>query len=160
MIHPIHFHPFAKKGIDMSILDTIFEKLGLQKPSGVKADLSSTTGPAGGTAADYVERAKAQAASGSVSGIKKEMPMVDVMSKLEQMAKKATPGLNWKQSINDLMMLLGMDHSAAAIKELAVELNCPEAEMNDSFRRNSWTYTALLRKIAENGGNIPPELLK
>jgi hypothetical protein len=63
-------------------------------------------------------------------------------------------------SINDLMALLGLDHSPQAIKDLAVELGCPEKEMGDSYSRNVWTHTELLRKIAENGGNIPADLLK
>ncbi len=57
------------------------------------------------------------------------------------------------------MALLGLDHSPAAIKELAVELGCPESEMGDSYKRNVWTHKALLKKIAENGGNIPQNLL-
>jgi phenylalanyl-tRNA synthetase beta subunit len=67
--------------------------------------------------------------------------------------------LNWKTSINDLMALLGMDHSPEAIKELAVELGCPASELGDSYKRNVWTHQALLKKISENGGNIPQNLL-
>jgi hypothetical protein len=86
------------------------------------------------------------------------MQMVDVVAKLDALAKK-NPILDWKVSINDLMALLGMDHSAAAIKELAVELGCPASELDDSYKRNVWTHKALLKKIAENGGNIPQNLL-
>jgi len=88
-----------------------------------------------------------------------EMPMVDVVSKLNGLAKASPIELDWKVSINDLMVLLGMEHSAAAIKELAVELGCPESELGDSYKRNVWTHKALLKKIAENGGNIPQNLL-
>jgi hypothetical protein len=87
------------------------------------------------------------------------MPMVDVVSKLDSLAKASPIKLNWKLSINDLMALLGMDHSSTAIKELAVELGCPESEMGDSYKRNVWTHKALLKKVAENGGNIPQNLL-
>ena len=90
-----------------------------------------------------------------------EMPMVDVVSHLDYLAKTGPiQGLNWRMSINDLMALLGLDHSPQAIKDLAVELGCPEKEMGDSYSRNVWTHTELLKKIAENGGNIPAELLK
>jgi hypothetical protein len=89
-----------------------------------------------------------------------EMPMVDVVTHLDYLAKTGPiQGLNWRMSINDLMALLGMDHSPQAIKDLAVELGCPEKEMMDSYTRNVWTHQTLLKKIAENGGNIPPELL-
>jgi hypothetical protein len=90
-----------------------------------------------------------------------EMPMVDVVSHLDNLAKtNPVQGLNWKQSIHDLMFLLGLPHSADDIKALAVELGCPEKEMADSYSRNVWTYQTLMKKIAENGGNIPPALLK
>ena len=89
-----------------------------------------------------------------------EMPMVDVMSHLENLAKtNPVQGLNWKTSINDLMFLLGLPHTPQDIKDLAVELGCPEKEMADSYSRNVWTYQALMKKIAENGGNVPQELL-
>jgi hypothetical protein len=90
-----------------------------------------------------------------------EMPMVDVVSHLDYLAKTGPiKGLNWRMSINDLMALLGMDHSPQAIRDLAVELGCPEKEMADSYTRNVWTHKTLMQKIAENGGNIPPELQK
>jgi hypothetical protein len=88
------------------------------------------------------------------------MAMVDVVSHLDALAKKSTiPDLNWKQSIVDLLKLLGLPATGKAIKDLAVELGCPEKEMADSYSRNVWTHKELLRKIAENGGNIPQNLL-
>jgi hypothetical protein len=90
-----------------------------------------------------------------------EMPMVDVVSHLDYLAKTGPiQGLNWRMSINDLMALLGLPHKAQDIKNLAIELGCPEKEMGDSYSRNVWTHQALLKKIAENGGNIPANLLK
>ena len=103
----------------------------------------------------------AEAAAAAAAAVKPaEMAMVDVTSHLDALAKASPIPLNWKVSINDLMALLGLDHSPQAIKDLAVELGCPEKEMADSYSRNVWTHQALLKKIAENGGNIPPELLK
>ena len=87
------------------------------------------------------------------------MAMVDVVSKLDALAKKSPIPLNWKVSIVDLLVVLGIDHSAATIQELAVELGCPASEMGDSARRNIWLHQAVLAKIAENGGNIPASLL-
>ena len=91
------------------------------------------------------------AASGSV-------PMVDVMSKLETMAKGS--GLDWKVSIVDLLKVLGIDSSREARKELAEELGCPPELMGgDSAKMNVWLHKKVLAEIAENGGNIPKELL-
>jgi len=87
----------------------------------------------------------------------KAMSQVDVMSMLEQKAKGT--GLNWKQSIVDLLTLLDIDHSREARNELAKELGCPPEFMSDSAKMNTWLHKTVLRKIAENGGNIPQELL-
>lgn len=88
------------------------------------------------------------------------MEMVDVVSNLDALAKKSKIAeLNWRQSIVDLLKLLGMPATGKAIKDLAVELGCPEKEMADSYSRNVWTHKELLKKIAENGGNIPQNLL-
>ncbi|MDR0775129.1 MAG: DUF3597 domain-containing protein [Azonexus sp.] len=84
---------------------------------------------------------------------------VDVVSKLEGMAAKNPEKLNWKVSIVDLMKLLGLDSSLAARKELAGELGCPAEKMGDSAQMNMWLHKTVLRKLAENGGNIPAELL-
>jgi Domain of unknown function (DUF3597) len=87
------------------------------------------------------------------------MSKVDVMAKLEGMAAKLGTPSNWKTSIADLLFLLGMDHSYAARKELAVELGCPPEYLDDSVKMNTWLHKTVLAKIAENGGNIPAELL-
>lgn len=85
------------------------------------------------------------------------MSRVDVMNLLEQKAKGT--GLNWKQSISDLLFLLEIDNSREARTELAKELNAPQEVMGDSARMNTWLHKEVLRRIAENGGNIPQELL-
>ena len=75
------------------------------------------------------------------------------------MAKASAEKLNWKTSIVDLMKLLGLDSSFAARKELATELGCPAEKMGDSAQMNMWLHKTVLKKLAENGGNIPKELL-
>ncbi len=86
------------------------------------------------------------------------VPMVDVLSKLETMAQGTD--LNWKVSIVDLLKVLGIDSSREARKELAEELGCPPELMGgDSAKMNIWLHKTVLAKIAENGGNIPAELL-
>jgi hypothetical protein len=83
--------------------------------------------------------------------------VVDVVNKLEQLAKGK--GLNWKVSIVDLLTLLEIDSSREARNELAKELGCPPEFMSDSAKMNTWLHKTVLKKIAENGGNIPKELL-
>jgi len=88
-----------------------------------------------------------------------EIPLVDVMARLEELANANPQKLNWKTSIVDLLKLLGIDSSFSARKELAIELGCPEEKMKDSAQMNMWLHKTVLKKIAENGGNIPKELL-
>ena len=87
------------------------------------------------------------------------MEMVDVVSKLEKLAAANPQKLNWKTSIVDLLKLLDIDSSLTSRKELATELGCPAAKMADSAEMNMWLHKAVLRKIAENGGNVPASLL-
>ncbi|MER2539863.1 MAG: DUF3597 domain-containing protein [Azonexus sp.] len=84
---------------------------------------------------------------------------VDVLAKLEALAGAHAEKLNWKVSIVDLMKLLGLDSSLAARKELAGELACPADKMADSAQMNMWLHKTVLQKLAENGGNIPADLL-
>jgi hypothetical protein len=87
------------------------------------------------------------------------IPVIDVVAQLEKLAAANPQKLNWKVSIVDLMKLLGLDSSFAARKELAVELGCPPEKMGDSAQMNMWLHKTVLQKIADNGGNIPKELL-
>ena len=84
---------------------------------------------------------------------------VDVTAVLESKAAKHPEKLNWKVSIVDLLKLLGLDRSLTARKELATELGCPADKMADSAQMNMWLHKAVLQKLADNGGNVPPELL-
>lgn len=84
---------------------------------------------------------------------------VDVVAKLTQLAAAHAEKLNWKVSIVDLLKLLGLDSSLASRKELATELGCPAEKMGDSAQMNMWLHKTVLRKLAENGGNIPADLL-
>jgi hypothetical protein len=85
------------------------------------------------------------------------MEMVDVLSKLETMAKGTN--LDWKVSIVDLLKVLGLESSLEARKELATELGCPADVMKDNVKMNVLLHKTVLAEIAKNGGNIPKELL-
>jgi hypothetical protein len=85
--------------------------------------------------------------------------VVDVVAQLEQWAAANPQKLNWRTSIVDLLKLLELDSSFGARKELATELGCPDKLMHDSAQMNMWLHKTVLQKIADNGGNIPNELL-
>jgi hypothetical protein len=83
---------------------------------------------------------------------------VDVTAILDGLAAKSPEKLDWKQSIVDLMKLVGMDSSLSARKELAKELNY-SGDTNDSAAMNIWLHKQVIQKIAENGGKVPQNLL-
>jgi hypothetical protein len=86
-------------------------------------------------------------------------PVVDVAAVLNELAAKNPEKLDWKRSIVDLMKLVGMDSSLAARKELATDLHYT-GDQNDSASMNIWLHKEVLMKLSENGGKVPPELLK
>jgi len=84
---------------------------------------------------------------------------VDVAALLEGLAAANPQKLNWRTSIVDLLKLLRLDSGLAVRKDLAAELGCPAELMGDSAAMNTWLHKTVLRKLAENGGQIPRELL-
>lgn len=142
----------------MNIFHTILQKLGLEKHAEDKPDMHVTAGAHVGTPQSAVTTPSVPGKAVSAPAHVAEIPMIDVMSKLEDMAR-AHPGLNWRVSIADLLQLLGMDNSYEARRALAVELGCPSDMMSDSARMNVWLHKTVLQKIAENGGNVPASLL-
>ena len=56
------------------------------------------------------------------------------------------------------LKLVGMDSGLSARKQLATELHYSGDE-NDSAAMNVWLRKDVIKKLAENGGNLPQELL-
>jgi hypothetical protein len=142
----------------MSLFNSILEKLGVKKSAAPSAP-ASTAVEHGASATSAAAAASAAASASAAAAAKKAIPVVDVVSKLDGMAKKYPMKLNWKESIVDLLVLLDLPHGADDLKQLAAELNCPANIVDDSFKRNMWLHKTVLKAIADNGGNIPPSLL-
>jgi 3-oxoacyl-ACP reductase-like protein len=85
-------------------------------------------------------------------------PVVDVETVLETMAVGTYQKLDWRNSIVDLMKLVGIDSSLANRKALAQELGYT-GDMNDTAPMNIWLHKQVLRKLSENGGQVPANLL-
>ncbi|MBO0141419.1 DUF3597 domain-containing protein [Agrobacterium sp. Ap1] len=83
---------------------------------------------------------------------------VDVAPILDAAVKKSGQKLDWRHSIVDLMKALGMDASLSERKELAAELGYT-GDTGDSAKMNMWLHKALMKKLSENGGNVPADLL-
>jgi hypothetical protein len=83
---------------------------------------------------------------------------VDVAAVLDRMAAAHGEKLDWKHSIVDLMKLVGMESSLAERKELAADLHYT-GDTSDSAKMNVWLHKEVMRKLAENGGKVPADLL-
>jgi hypothetical protein len=146
----------------MSLWTKILDKLGF-KPAAAQAAPAAKPAapatPAGSMPVPGGSRPMTPSSTPWAAKVPAPISAVDVVGKLEALAKKNPQDLNWKRSIVDLLKLLGLDSSQAARKELATELGCPADKMGDSAQMNEWLHKTVLRKLAENGGNIPRELL-
>ena len=131
----------------MGFFSSILEKLGLKSAQAQPAAVPPPTAAP--------QPAPAPAAPPAPTPI----PVVDVVAHLEKLAAANPQKLNWKTSIVDLLKLLDIDSSYSARKELATELGCPANLMGDSAQMNMWLHKTVLKKIADNGGNVPKELL-
>ncbi len=100
-----------------------------------------------------------RAASGSaMPGAGATQQQVDVAAVLDGMASKNKEKLDWKHSIVDLMKLVGMDSSMSARKALAADLKY-SGDTNDSATMNIWLHKEVMKKLAQNGGKVPADLL-
>lgn len=83
---------------------------------------------------------------------------VDIAATLDDLAAANPQKLDWRHSIVDLMKLVGMESSLAERKELADELGYT-GDKSDSASMNIWLHKQVIKKLAENGGKVPAELL-
>ena len=79
---------------------------------------------------------------------------VDVEAVLTSMAEIDGGGGNWRTSIVDLLKLLKLDSSLEARKGLADELGVHVGEAG-SAEQNIALHKAVMKKLAENGGQVP-----
>jgi hypothetical protein len=100
----------------------------------------------------------AAAVPGAPSVATATMQQVDVAAVLDKMAAAHQEKLDWKHSIVDLMKLVGMDSSIGARKELASDLHYT-GDTHDSAKMNIWLHKEVMRKLADNGGKVPADLL-
>ncbi|HEX7214077.1 MAG TPA: DUF3597 domain-containing protein [Methylomirabilota bacterium] len=133
----------------MSLFGSILQKLGFNRPAAEAAPAPQAAPPPSAPAAPVVTAPPPPVA----------ITVVDVVAKLEGLAAANPQKLNWKVSIVDLLKLLDLDSSLASRKELAAELGCPAEKMGDSAQMNMWLHKTVLQKLADNGGNVPKELL-
>jgi 3-oxoacyl-ACP reductase-like protein len=119
------------------------------KVNEARASAPAASAPAPTTAA--APGAAAPAAPAAVS-------MATIEASLQDMAHGSSQKLDWRNSIVDLMKLVGIDSSMVNRRALATELGYT-GDLNDSAPMNIWLHKEVMRKLAENGGKVPADLL-
>ncbi|MCX8670568.1 DUF3597 domain-containing protein [Gilliamella sp. B2865] len=144
----------------MGILNNIFSKIfpsaqaavGHAKDA-VKEQVDKITDTVKGNTSSNNTNSNTEQNQQNTSENKKPISEIDVMSILDNLAKKFPEKLNWKTSIVDLLKLLGIDNSLDARKKLATELNYT-GSTDDTAAMNTWLIKEVMKKIAEKGGNV------
>ena len=144
----------------MSILGKIFGRIfphanAGQTPAGTQTTQATQPGQPGAPAKPATPgqpQAAPQAAPAAT------MERVDIEKVLDGMAANNSQKLNWRTSIVDLMKLVGMDSTLQERKELADELGYT-GDKNDSAKMNIWLHKEVLKRMEQNGGKVPANLL-
>jgi hypothetical protein len=133
----------------MSIFDSI--------KNAIFGKAEAAEAPAGTTPTASSPTAPSAPASTPSAGAAPSSP-VDVAAVMEAAVKAKGQKLNWRTSIVDTMKALDLDSSFSARKELAKELGYT-GDTGDSATMNIWLHKALMKKLAENGGKVPADLM-
>lgn len=131
-----------------------------QATTGVVADVST---PANDPAMRDIAAAGVQPISKPVEIERIQNPTareteIDVATQLDEAAKARGQDLNWRTSIVDLMKVVGMDASLQERRDLARELQFA-GDTSDTAAMNTFLHRALMKRLSENGGRVPPDLL-
>ncbi|HET9013200.1 MAG TPA: DUF3597 domain-containing protein [Gemmatimonadaceae bacterium] len=98
------------------------------------------------------------AAPASAAAVATPVAEVDVAARLDELKAASKQTLDWRVSIVDLMKLLGIDSDITNRRALAHELGYT-GDLNDSATMNVWLHKQVMKKLAENGGKVPANLL-
>ncbi len=128
----------------MSIFGTIWSKI-----TGHAQTAASNSVPAS---------APAPMSGAAVSPSNTASAPVDVEAIMTDLETKSGHKSNWRESIVDMMSLLGMENSLAQRKALAKELGY-DGDMNDSATMNVWLHKQVMKQMAANGGKVPANML-
>jgi hypothetical protein len=83
--------------------------------------------------------------------------VVDIAAVLDAQRERMGLALDWRHSMADLLQLVGLDHSLETRRALARELD-ETADGDDIPSLDRTLHAAVMRALAEGGGDVPPEL--
>lgn len=158
---------FAVMGMFTNLMSKIFGHAPASASSGATAPNATvasgtpsapTTAPTGTFGTPSTPATTPAPIAASAAPVSEPAKVVDVTAILDSLAAKNPEKLDWRKSIVDLMKLVGIESSLSARKQLAVELHYSGDE-NDSAAMNVWLHKEVIKKLSENGGKVPQELL-
>jgi hypothetical protein len=97
---------------------------------------------------------------------------VNIAEVMDDKRERFGETLDWRHSIADLLTLLDLDASVAARRQLARELGYPgdatdhtgdhpgNHAATDQGAMDAWLHRTVMQKAAEQGGEVPAELLR
>ncbi len=142
----------------MSLLGSIIGRIvhyaeGSAQPAPAPSPVSSPGGPApSGMPAGSASAPPAPTPAAA------SLQSVDIGAVLAARAPAQGGELHWQTSIVDLLKVLDLDSSLSARKQLAEELGV-HAGPDGSAEENVALHQAVVAKLAENGGNIPADMM-
>jgi hypothetical protein len=140
----------------MSILGKIFGRI-FPHSQAARADANANATVAS-TAAAKAPPATTATTAPNPAAAAATVERVDVEAVLNGLAAKNPQKLNWRTSIVDLMKLVGMDSTLQERKELADELGYT-GDKSDTAAMNMWLHKQVMKKLEENGGKVPADLM-
>jgi hypothetical protein len=133
----------------MSILGKIFGRI---RDAHAGGNTASQGAPAQATVAQSVPQPQAptpaapQATPAAQAPPTATIERVDMEQVLDEMAAKNPQKLNWRNSIVDLMKLVGMDSTLQERKELADEMGYT-GDKSDTAAMNMWLHKKLMERL-------------
>ena len=143
-----------------NIIHSIFGKASAAPGAAAPASgaAASASGGSAGTAAAGGSPAATAGAQSGAGASAAPGATVDVAAILDKAVADQGEKLDWRHSIVDLMKALKLDSSIAARRDLAKDLHF-DGDTNDSAKMNVWLHKQVMKKMAENGGKVPANLL-
>lgn len=131
----------------MSILGKIFDRIRGNADQAPAPSATVAQAPAAAPAPAPVAPPQAAPAAPAAAPVAAPaIERVDMAKVLDDMAAKNPQKLNWRNSIVDLMKLVGMDSTLQERRELADEMGYT-GDKNDTAAMNVWLHKKLMERL-------------
>jgi 3-oxoacyl-ACP reductase-like protein len=137
----------------MSVFGSLMSKILGHSARASEAKVNEARASAPSAPAPTAAAAPAAAAPAAPAAVS----MATIEASLADMAAGSKQKLDWRNSIVDLMKLVGIDSDITNRRALANELGYT-GDLNDSATMNVWLHKEVMRRMAESGGQVPANL--